>query len=199
MKYSEKSNFSPVLLIQQVPHQMLLKDWCGSQTPFSSQENKMYCLLFSPPSKANEAMSLPGITDAPGHSYLEKASKLGPHSHSPSQQDEPVSQKIQSEPDRVILFGGNAQDFKPWKLYLSSSDKTAPRRQEGKSAYIQVCNKGSRQTEHQRSGIKLRKLALCFWEDASLWTHWIHSFHIQLSHLGPTLVPCSPYGAADGC
>ena len=44
----------------------------------------------------------------------------------------------------------------------------------------QVCNKGSRQSEHQRSGIKLRNLAFCIWEDASLWDHWIHPFHMHL-------------------
>ena len=43
---------------------------------------------------------------------------------------------------------------------LSPGDSiSAPRRQEGKSGYIQVCNKGSRQSEHQRSDIKLRNLA----------------------------------------
>ena len=152
----------------------------------------MHYPIFSPPSKANEAMTLPGNINASGHSYLEKTSKLGPHSHPHSQQDEFINQKIQSEPHRVILFGGNAQDSKPWRLYLSSSEKTAPRRQEGKSAYIQVCNKGSRQSEHQRAGIKLRKLAFCLWEDASLWTHQVHSFHMHLSYLGPILFPCSP-------
>ena len=38
----------------------------------------------------------------------------------------------------------------------------------GKSGYIQVCNKGSRQSEQQRSGIKLRNLAFCALEDAAL-------------------------------
>ena len=37
--------------------------------------------------------------------------------------------------------------------------KTVRRRQEGKSGYTQVCNKGSSQSEYQRSGIKLRNLA----------------------------------------
>ena len=41
----------------------------------------------------------------------------------------------------------------------------------GKLGYIQVCNKGSRQAEHQRSDIRLRSLAFYVWEDASLWTH----------------------------
>ena len=46
----------------------------------------------------------------------------------------------------------------------------------GKSGYIQVCNKGSRQSEHQRSGFKWRNLTFYVREDASLWAHWIHSF-----------------------
>ena len=54
-------------------------------------------------------------------------------------------------------------------ISVTLKKKTAPRRQEGKSAYIQVCNKGSRQSELRRSGIKLRNLAFCVWEDASLW------------------------------
>ena len=54
------------------------------------------------------------------------------------------------------------------KRFLSSSEKTAPRRQEGKLDYISVCNKGSRQSESQTSGIRLRNLAFCVWEDASL-------------------------------
>ena len=71
---------------------------------------------------------------------------------------------------------------------ISSSEKTAARRQERESGYIQVCNKGSRQSEHQRSGIRLRNLAFCLWEDASFCAHWIHSFHRQLSSLGPNPV-----------
>ena len=54
----------------------------------------------------------------------------------------------------------------------------------GKSGYIQVCNTGNRQSEHQRSGTKLRNLPFCVWEDASLWAHWIHSFRMHLSYLG---------------
>ena len=54
----------------------------------------------------------------------------------------------------------------------------------GESAYIQVCSKGSRQSEHQRSGVKLRNVAFYVWEDASLWTHWIQCFRMQLSYLG---------------
>ena len=55
--------------------------------------------------------------------------------------------------------------------YLSSSEKTAPRRKEGESGYIQVCNKGIRQSEYQRSDIKLRNLALSVGKDTSLWAH----------------------------
>ena len=46
----------------------------------------------------------------------------------------------------------------PGRQLLSSSEKTALKRLE-KSGYIQVCKKGNRQSEHQRSGIKLRNLA----------------------------------------
>ena len=42
---------------------------------------------------------------------------------------------------------------------LSSSEKTAPKRQQGKSGCMQVCNKGSRQSEDQRSCTKLRNVA----------------------------------------
>ena len=93
-----------------------------------------------------------------------------------------------------ILFSGNIQDSEPRRQHLSSSEKTAPRRQEGKSGYIQVCNKASRQSEHQRPGVKLRNLAFCVQEDASLWARYIHSFHMHLSFLGPTLFPCPPQG-----
>ena len=40
--------------------------------------------------------------------------------------------------------------------------------------------------------IKLRNLALYIWEDASLSTHRIHSFHVHLRCLGPILFLCSP-------
>ena len=53
-------------------------------------------------------------------------------------------------------------------------------------SYVQVCDKGNRQSEQQRSGIKLRNLAFSVWEDARV-----------LSYLGPILFPCSPYGVAD--
>ena len=65
-------------------------------------------------------------------------------------------------------------------------------RQDGESVYIQVCDKGSRQSEQQRSDIQLRNLAFCVWEDASLQAHCIHSFLMNFSSLGPTLFPSSP-------
>ena len=74
---------------------------------------------------------------------------------------------------------------------MCSSEKTALRRKEGKSGYIQVSNKGNRQSEHQRSGVQLRNLTFFVWEDASLWAPWIQSFHVNLSCLGPILFPCS--------
>ena len=80
----------------------------------------------------------------------------------------------------------------PGRQHLRSSKKTAPRSQEGKSGFIQVCNKGSRQSEHQRSGIKVRNLTFYIWEGAGLWAHWIHSFHKHLSYLGPILFSCPP-------
>ena len=62
----------------------------------------------------------------------------------------------------------------------------------GKSDYIQVCNKGSKEPEHQKSGTKLRNLPFYVWEDASLWAHRIHSFHMHFSYLRPILLPWSP-------
>ena len=58
------------------------------------------------------------------------------------------------------------------------------------SGYIQVCNGGSRQSEHQRSASKLRSLAFFVWEDASLWA-WIHSFPVYLSYLSTSANPVS--------
>ena len=75
----------------------------------------------------------------------------------------------------------------PWRQHLSSSEKTAPRRKEGESDYTPL-----QQREQagwtSKSDIKLRSLAFSVWEDASLWTHWIHSFHMHLGYLGPNLV-----------
>ena len=58
-----------------------------------------------------------------------------------------------------------------------------------KSGYMKICNKGSRHSEYQRSGIKLRDLAFCVWEGASLWARWIC---MHLSYLGRIAFPCSP-------
>ena len=57
-----------------------------------------------------------------------------------------------------------------------------------KSGYIQVCNNRSRQSEHQRSGMKVRNLVFCVWEDASLWAPWIHFLYMHFSYLGPNPV-----------
>ena len=67
---------------------------------------------------------------------------------------------------------------------ISVAEKTASRRQESKSGYIQVCSKGSRLSEHQRSGVKLRNVAFCMWEAAGLWARWVHPFHMLLSSPG---------------
>ena len=75
-----------------------------------------------------------------------------------------------------------------------------------KSGYIQqVCNKGSRQSEHQRPGIKLRNLIFCVWEDASLWAHCTHFPHMHFSYLRPnpvslfTLLPAFPQLLSNHC
>ena len=71
--------------------------------------------------------------------------------------------------------------------------------------YIQVCNKGNRQSEHRRSGFKLRNLAFFVWEDAGLWAHCIGSLCTSavwgrpcfLVHLASCIAPApqqSPYG-----
>ena len=69
-----------------------------------------------------------------------------------------------------------------WAHETAISEKISPRRQEGKSGYMQVCNKGIRLSEHQRSGIKLRNLSFYVWEYASLLSHWIHSFPMHLNY-----------------
>ena len=37
------------------------------------------------------------------------------------------------------------------------------------------------------------------WEDASLWSHWIQFFHMQLSYLGPILAPLKEWQMAASC
>ena len=69
------------------------------------------------------------------------------------------------------------------RRHLSSAEKTAPRKWDGQPGYIQVCNKGSRKSEHQRLDIKLKNLAFYLWENATLWAYWIHCFHMYLSLL----------------
>ena len=65
---------------------------------------------------------------------------------------------------------------------ISLAEKTASGRQEGKPGYMQVCSKGSRLSEHQGSGIKLRNSAFCVQEAAGRWARWIHPFHMLLSY-----------------
>ena len=62
----------------------------------------------------------------------------------------------------------------------------------GESGCTQICNKGSRQSEQQRSDTHLRNLAFYAWEDANLWARCIHSFLVPLSCLGPILFLSSP-------
>ena len=92
----------------------------------------------------------------------------------------------------VILFGGNVQDSESGRQHLRSSEKTAPRRQEGKSRYIQVCNKGSSQSEHQRSGYQVKEFSiLCMGRCRPLGPlSSFLSYALQLS--GLILFPCSP-------
>ena len=47
-------------------------------------------------------------------------------------------------------------------LHPSSSEKTAPRRWEGKSGYIQVCNKGSRLSEHQNIRYQVNEFSILY-------------------------------------
>ena len=61
----------------------------------------------------------------------------------------------------------------------------------GSRAIFQFATEGVGQSEHTRSGIKLRNLAFHVWEESSLWALWIHSFHMHFSYLGPILFPCS--------
>ena len=64
------------------------------------------------------------------------------------------------------------------------------------SGYTEVCNKRGRQQAvwtakyycqlRKTRYLKLRNLTFLFvWEDASIWAHWNHSFHMYLSYLGP--------------
>ena len=45
-------------------------------------------------------------------------------------------------------------------------------------------------------GIKLRNFTFCVW---NMQAHWVHSFHVHLSYLGPILFPCLPGGVTGGC
>ena len=62
-----------------------------------------------------------------------------------------LKEKEKSQPvSRVVFFGGNVKDSNLGGKPLSSPEKTAPQRWEVESGYVQVCNKGSRKSEHQR-------------------------------------------------
>ena len=104
----------------------------------------------------------------------------------------PVStETIQSQPEKREWFYlvGKFRTLSPGDSVLVALRKLL---RKGSQAIYKFCNKGSRQSEHQRSGIKLRNLACYVWEGAGLWTCWIHSFHKHLSYVGPILCPCSP-------
>ena len=62
----------------------------------------------------------------------------------------------QPESRELFYLVGMFRTLESRRQYPSSSEKTALRRPEGKSGYIQKCNKGNRQPEYQRSGIRLR-------------------------------------------
>ena len=87
---------------------------------------------------------------------------------------------------------------KSGRQHLSIPENTAPRRQEEESGYIQVCNKGSRQAEHQRSDIKLRNLAFLEKMQASGLPECI-PFICTSATWSQILFPWSPWGVADGC
>ena len=89
-------------------------------------------------------------------------------------------------------------DSQPRRQHLSSSEKTAPKRQKGKSGYTQVCNKGIRQSE-QRPGITEFTPFICtsaIWNQSCFLVHFVsysscllktqeifsfHTFRVQLS------------------
>ena len=69
------------------------------------------------------------------------------------------------------------------------TQKTAPRRQEGKSGSMLFCNRRSRQSEHQRLVFSILCTGRC---------KPLGSFHMHLSYLEPIMFPCSPFAVADG-
>ena len=54
----------------------------------------------------------------------------------------------------------------------------------GSQAIYKFATKGTRGLNNKDQVMKLRNLAFQVWEDASLWAHWIHSFHMHLSYGG---------------
>ena len=67
------------------------------------------------------------------------------------------------------------------KLWENCSKEAGP----GVRLYSSLLQKGA-------GSIKLRNVAFYVLEEASLWSHRIHSFHVHLSYLGSILFPCSP-------
>ena len=58
---------------------------------------------------------------------------------------------------------------------------------QGDRGEVRLCTslqQREQKSQLQRSGIKLKNLAFYVWGDASLWAHWLQSFHMQLSYLG---------------
>lgn len=58
---------------------------------------------------------------------------------------------------KAILFDGNVRTLSP-RNSISVALRKLRQEDRRESDYIQVCNKESSQSEHQRSGIKLRTL-----------------------------------------
>ena len=95
---------------------------------------------------------------------------------------------------------------KPRRQHLSGSEKIAQRRQDGKSGYMQGCDKRSTQSEHQRLGIKIKNLVFSVGEmQASglteftpfLSTLWSQScFLVPLASCIPPLPQQSLWGLA---
>ena len=105
---------------------------------------------------------------------------------------------LQPESGELFYLVGMFRTPKSGRQRLSISENTAPKRWEEESGYIQVCNKASRQAEHQRSGIRLRNLAFFEKMQASGLTECI-PFICTSAIWGQILFPCSLLGLADGC
>ena len=58
----------------------------------------------------------------------------------------------------------------------------------GSQAIYKLAKKGAGSLNIRNQISSLRNIAFCVWEGASLWAHWIHSFHRHLGYLGPNPV-----------